>query len=123
MHGDSFAEASDTTDLDIDDAAGLHGDGCERVTAIADGFIEAYGGLEALLQQGVEVEVVPPERLLDHEQVETVPVGDVFQVLHPIDGVGVTAEGDIGPALAYGFEDVGIPTGLAFEFDALVARS
>ena len=40
MHGDCLAEATDTADLDVDDAAGLHGDGGERVAAIADGFVE-----------------------------------------------------------------------------------
>ena len=73
MYGDGLAEAAHTTDLDVDDAAGLHVDGSERVAAIADGFVETDSGLEALLQHGMEVEVVVPERLLDHEQIELVP--------------------------------------------------
>ena len=35
------------------------------------------GGVELPLQHGVEVEVVVPERLLDHHQVELVPADDV----------------------------------------------
>ena len=43
VDGDGFAEAADTADLDVDDAAGLHLDGGEGVAAVADGFVETDG--------------------------------------------------------------------------------
>src|SRR5207253_1421785 len=116
-----LAEAADAADLDVDDAAGFHIDGGEGVAAVADGFVETDVGFEAFLEHGVEVEVVVPERLLDHEQVEFVPACDVVEVLHAIGGVGVAAQGDVGPAVADGLEDFGVPAGLALELDALIA--
>ena len=92
VDGDGLGEAADAADLDVDDAAGLHVDGGECVAAVANGFVETDAGVEALLQHGVEVEVVVPERLLDHEQVELVPAGDVVEVRHAVGGVGVAAE-------------------------------
>ena len=91
MDGDRFAKAADAANLDVDDAAGLHIDRGEGVAPVADGFVEADVRSEAFLQHGVKVEVVVPERLLDHEQVELVPAGDVVEVLHPVGGVGVAA--------------------------------
>ena len=121
VDGDGFAEAADAADLDVDDAAGLHVDCGEGVAAVANGFVETDGGLEALLQHGVEVEVVVPEGLLDHQQVELVPAGDVVEVLHAVGGVGVAAERDVRPAVANGLEDVVVPAGLALQLDALIA--
>jgi hypothetical protein len=121
MDGDGLGEASYATDFDVDDAAGVHVDGGEGVAAVAYGFVEADRGVEALLQHGVEVEVVVPEGLLDHEQFELVPLGDVVEVDDAVCGVGVTTELDIGPAAAHLFEDFGVPAGLALELDALVA--
>jgi len=121
VNGDGFAEAADSPALDVDDAAGFHVDRGESVAAVADGLVEADGGVEALLQQGVEVEVVVPEGLLDHKQVELLPVGDAVRVTHVVSGVGVATESDVGPAVADGLEDFGIPTRLALQLDALVA--
>ena len=121
VDGDGFGEAADAAYLDVDDLAAAEFEGGARVAAVADALVEADAGLDAALQHGVEVEVVVPERLLDHEQIELVPVGDVVDVVEAIGGVGVAAEQDVGPALAHHGEDVGVPAGLALELDALVA--
>ena len=52
------------------------------------------------LQHGVVVEVVVPERLLDHHPGPASPADDDFGVLEFVGGVGIAAGGDAGPAVA-----------------------
>src|SRR5258708_37383533 len=113
MDGDRLAEAADAADLDVDDAAGLHIDGGEGVAPVANRFVQTNVRFEAFLQHGAKVEVVVPERLLDHEQIELVPAGDVGEVLHPLGGGGIAAYGDVGTAVAHGLEDLIGPAGRA----------
>src|SRR6476469_3285261 len=68
----------------------------------------------------MEVEVVIPERLLNHQQLELIPFGDVVNVDDAIRGVGVAAEHDFRPALADLLEDLHIQTRLTLQLDALV---
>ena len=70
MHGDRLGEASDPPDLDVDDAARAQFEGGFGVARAADGFIQADRRLQVLLQSRVEVEIVAPQRLLDHQQLE-----------------------------------------------------
>ncbi len=118
---DSLAEATHTAHLDVDDLAGLHVDGCQRVTAVTDRFVEANGCRNAFLQHGMEVKIVVPERLLNHQQFKLVPAGDVVEVLHPVGGVRIAAQQNLRPARPHRFEDACVPAGLAFQLDALVS--
>src|SRR5271169_2678079 len=121
VDADGLAEAADPANFDVDDLAGLHVDCGERVTAVADGFVEADGSFHAPLQHRVEVEVVCPQRLLDHHQVELVPGDDGIHILHAIGGVGVATEQDFRPAVADGGEEFYVPARLAFQLDTLIA--
>ena len=121
MDCDGLAEAADAADFDVDDAAGLHSDSGQSVAAVSDRLIEADVRAEALLQHGMEVKVVVPERLLDHNQVELIPAYDVVQISHPIGRVGVATQDNLGPSFADGFEEGDIHAGFALEFDALIA--
>src|ERR1700723_977120 len=105
VDGDGFGKSPHAAKLDVDDLAGLHLDGGQSVTAVVNGFVEADGGLQALLQQGVVEEVVVPEGLLDHEQVEGVELNEVVDVFQLVGRVGVAAEHDCGPAVAHFLED------------------
>src|SRR5580658_2947364 len=69
-----FAESAYASDFDVDDAAcpGLERNG--RGTCADDRFIEANRGAQFFLQAGVVVDVVVPQRLLDHQQVELIEV-------------------------------------------------
>src|SRR5208282_4972712 len=67
VHGDRLGESTYAPQLDVDDPARLHLDGGQSIAPVVNGFVEADGSIEASLQHGVEVEVVVPERLLDHE--------------------------------------------------------
>src|SRR5271169_4204836 len=76
VYGDGLGESTDASQLEVDDLARLHLDGGQRITAVANGFVEADGCLQALLEHGMVVEIVVPQRLLDHEQIESVKGDD-----------------------------------------------
>ena len=77
--------------------------------------------VHALLQHRVIVEIVVPEGLLDHEQIESFERHQVVRVFEAVGGVGVAAEHDSRPARANVIEDLDVPAGLAFQLDALIA--
>ncbi len=79
------------------------------------------GVCKPLLQHGVVIEVVVPEGLLDHQQVEGVKRGQVVGIPQAVGRVGVATERDAGPLVPHPLEDLHIPARLAFELDALVA--
>ncbi len=79
------------------------------------------GVLQPLLQHRVVIEIVVPQRLFDHQQVERVEGGQVVGVPEPVSGVGVATQRDARPAMAHPLEDLHIPARLALELDALVA--
>ena len=81
------------------------------------------GVFQPLLQHGVVIKVVVPQRLFDHQQVKAVEGHDMVGVAQPVRGVGVAAQGDARPTIAHFVEDFDIPAGLAFELDALIAGS
>ena len=57
--------------LDIDNAARTDIDRCARLFVIMDAFIEADWSIELALKLGVRVYVVPAERLLNHDQINS----------------------------------------------------
>src|SRR5690348_4575888 len=62
-----FAVSADPAKLDIDNAAGFQLYSGQSMPGIVDAFIEANRGLKLGLQSGMCVDVVPGERLLDHQ--------------------------------------------------------
>ncbi len=83
-------------------------------------FVQADGGIQTLLQHGVKVEVVRPQRLLDHEQLELIEAGQMVGVPQAVGGVGIAAQQNIRPALANCFEHLHVPTRLALQLDSLI---
>src|SRR6516225_10106563 len=70
--------AADAAEFDVDDAAGAELDGGLRIAKVGNGFIEAQHGFDLLLQLGVRVNVVPPQRLFHHEQVVVIEAAQMF---------------------------------------------
>ena len=66
------------------------------------------------------IEIVVPEGLLDHQQIEFIEGGEVGGVAKPIGGVGVATEHDSRITAAHALEDFHIPARLALELDALI---
>ena len=73
------------------------------------------------LQARVIVDVVVPQRLLDHQQIELVELAQVLDLIERVGGIGVATQRDVGPARADAFEHVHVPAGLDFDFDAAVS--
>src|SRR6478609_5687828 len=72
MDRDGFTEAAHAANFDIDDLARPQFQGSLRIAPTVDGFIQADARLQLLLQAGMKIKIVVPERLLDHQQVERV---------------------------------------------------
>src|ERR1035441_9158721 len=116
-----FGESAHAADLDVDDAAGA-GFNREGGAAHADDrFVEADRGAQFLLQARVVVDVVVPQRLLNHQQVELVELAQVLDLVERVSGISVAAQGDLGPARADPLQHVHVPARLDFDFDAAVA--
>src|SRR5882672_361686 len=67
------------------------------------------------------VDVIVPERLLDHEQVELVEPAQMVEFIQAISRVRVAAQQNLRPALANLFKNVEIPSLSDLNFDALVS--
>src|SRR5277367_1894909 len=95
VNRDGLAEAADAAVLDVDDAAGFHFDCGQRVAAVADRLIETDGRTNPLLQHRVEVEVIRPKWLLNHQQIETIEVHLLLDLIHTVGGIRIHAQQDI----------------------------
>ena len=68
------------------------------------------------------IDLVVPERLLDHEQVELIELAQVLDLVERVGGVRVATEGDIGPARADPFQNIQIPARFDLDLDAAISR-
>src|SRR5215471_3119826 len=116
-----FIEAAYAPDLDVDDAAGAQLGRGLSVAAPVNRFIQADRRLQLLLQLRVEVEVVMPQRLFDHQQVEAVELSQVIDLVQCVRGISVATQENIRPALADSLEDVHVPSRLTFDFNPPIA--
>ena len=64
------------------------------------------------------VDVVIPQRLLDHQQIELIELAQVFDLIERVGGIRVATQRDVGPARADALEHVDIPPGLHLDLDA-----
>ena len=62
-----------------------------------------------------------PERLLDHEQVKSVELFQVLDLVERIGGIGIATEHDLRPTGADFLEDLDVPARFALDLDAAVA--
>src|SRR5215468_7419329 len=116
-----LTEAAYTPDLDVDDAAGAQLGRGLSVAAPVNRFIQADRRLQLLLQLRVEVEVVMPQRLLDHQEVETVELAQVLDLVQCVRGISVATQKNIRPALADSFENVHVPSRLTLDLNPPIA--
>ena len=122
MNFQRLAEPAHASHFDIDDAAGSRFHCCGRDPRINNRLIQADGGSQFLLQPRMIVDVVIPQRLLDHQQVELV---EIAQVLHLVKGVGrvrIAAQGDIRPTRANAFQHVHVPPRFHLHLNPAISR-
>src|SRR5579863_2661426 len=67
------------------------------------------------------VDVVVPQRLLDHQQVELVEFPEMLDFVQGISGVGVTTEYDVRPARTNTFQHLQVPARFHLHLDATIA--
>src|SRR5258705_8406985 len=89
---DRSGEAAYSTRLDIDDASCREGDHVLRALEAGDGFVEADGRRQAPLQRRMPYEIVPGERLLDHQEPELVELHEAIAVVERVGIVRVRHE-------------------------------
>src|SRR5579864_2914398 len=121
VNGDGFAESAQAPDFDIDNAAGAQLDGSFGIAGLANRFVEANRGFQLALQLRMLKDVVIPERLLDHEQLEFVEFAKVAKIAGGVRGIRVAAQEDVRPALADLREYLQVPSRFYFYFDSLIA--
>src|SRR6267154_630775 len=63
----------------------------------------------------MQINLIIPERLFDHQQVESVKLPKMFCLIKSVGAVGIDAEHDIRPASADFFEDIQVPSRLDLE--------
>jgi hypothetical protein len=114
-------EPTHAAEFDIDDAACPEFNGRLCIACVADGLVEANPGLDLFLQFRVGVDVVPPERLLDHEEVESIEATQVLDVIKCVGGVGVYGKQDVRMRVANSGNIGEVLARLNFDFYALVA--
>src|SRR5205807_8583979 len=121
VHRNRFAETAYTPDLDVDDAAGAALDSGGGIAGVVYAFIETDVGFELLLQFSMKVEIIRPERLLDHQQLEPVDVAQMFGIRQSVGRVGIDAKHNLWPARANALHDIHVPAGLDLDLDAAIA--
>ncbi len=109
---DGFTKSANASNFDVDDLARAQFQRGLGVAPAMDGFIQADAGLELLLQPRMEVKIVMPERLLNHQQVESVKPLQMLDLVERVSRIGVATEDDLRPASADFLEDLNVPPGL-----------
>jgi len=93
-------------------------DGGERVSSISNRLVKTDRRIEPLLQHGVVIEVVVPEGLLDHQQVERIKGHQVIGIAQLVAELASTLSEISGQRSRTPLKNIHIPARLALELDA-----
>src|SRR5205809_6417492 len=116
-----LAETSNAADFDIDDPPRSGFDGSGTIAGVTNGFIEADRSAQFTLKPRVVIDVIVPERLFNHEEVELIEFAKMINIIERVGRIRITTEQDIGPPRANTFENLEVPSRFHFEFDRAVA--
>ena len=115
-------EPAHATRLDVHDAPGAEGDHVLGALDARDGLVEADRRPQPLLQRRVTHQVVPGERLLQHEEPELVAARQVVGVVQRVRVVRIRHEGCVVTERAAGRRDeLHVGPGLDLDLDLAVA--
>src|SRR6266404_6999580 len=114
---------ADASQLDVDDLAGTQRDRRPRVLQRVNAFVQANRRFEPLLQFHVTVQILPPQRLLDHHQVISIELLQQRPVRRAIRGIGIHHQLDTRKILPHPLHLLHVFARFDFDFDALVARA
>src|SRR5580698_5348050 len=115
-----LGKAADSAGFDVDNAAGANLNGLRGIASVMDGFVETNGGSQQRLQAGVIVNVVVPERLLDHQEIELIELSQMLDLIQRVSGIGVATQDDFRPAGTNTFEYIDVPARFHFDFNAQI---
>src|SRR5450432_279541 len=118
VYGDRLTETAYPSNFDIDNAACAKFHRRPRVPTAMDCLIETDGGLDLPLQLCVEIEIVMPQWLFDHQQVELVESFQKVNLFQRVCGVGVAAENNFRPSSANLLKHFHVPAWFAFHLNA-----
>src|SRR5271169_3684360 len=66
------------------------------------------------------VDIVVPERLLNHKQIELVEFAKMFKLIQSVGGIGIATQRDVRPPRTDALKNLHIPSRLDFDFDAAI---
>src|SRR5882762_4666688 len=115
--------AADTPKFDVDNLAGAQLDGGARLLFCMNTLVQADRRVQLFLQLEVAVEIVPPERLFDHHQVEAFELLEDRPIIQCVGRVGVNHQLDARKILAQSSNRLQVLSRLNFYLDALVSGS
>jgi hypothetical protein len=115
------AVAAHSAKFDVDDPACAKRDCRLCVAQAVDAFIKTDRGPELWLQQGVLIDLVPRQRLLNVAEPEVVQLLEQIDIFEAVRGVGVDGKVDLGIALSHGLDEGDIFARFDLELDALIA--
>src|SRR5438128_12437938 len=103
-----LAKSSHAADFDIHDPASSGFDGSGTIAGVTNGFIEADRSVQFTLKPCVVIDVIIPERLFDHEQVELIEFAKMINIIERVGRIGITTEQAIAPARVNTFADLAV---------------
>jgi hypothetical protein len=113
------AVAAHSAEFDVDGPACAKRDGRLCVAQAVDAFIKTDRGPELWFQQGVLIDLVPRQRLLNVAEPDVVQLLEQIDIFEAVRGVGVGGKVDLGIALSHGLDEGNIFA--MFDRDALIA--
>ena len=112
--------AADAAHLDVDDARGAEVQSSFSIADVADRLVEAQGGLQMPLKFCMIGDVIPPERLLHHQEVKFVETLQMFQFCEGVSRIGIYGQKNAGVNIADGAHNFEIFARFDLKFDALI---
>src|SRR6478736_2138091 len=117
---DGLTESANATDFHVNNFASAKLQGGLRISPAVNRFVKTDAGLQLFLQPRVKVKIIMPERLLDHQQVESIKLLQVVDLVERVSGIGVATEDDLRPACADFLKDLNVPPRFALDLDAAI---
>src|SRR5216684_509694 len=117
----SASVAADAAQLDVNDARGSELQSSLRIAEVADGLVKANRSLQMSLELGVIGDVVPPERLLHHQQAKFIEALEMVHIRKRVGRIGIDGQKNTGMRAADGAHNSDVDARLDLEFDTLIA--
>ncbi len=92
----SASVAADAAQLDVNDARGAEFERGFRIPDVADRLVKANGSSQMPLELCVVGDVIPPERLLHHQQTKFIEALEMVRIRERVCGIGIDGQKNTG---------------------------